>query len=81
VGNSINEAINSTLGQAPSTTISDHKGDVCFKCGSPLISGAKFCMECGEKVAMVPEGMVQCSGCGAMVVRGKFCPECGNKLV
>lgn len=54
---------------------------VCGKCGSPLVPGAKFCMECGEKVIVLPAGMVKCSGCGEVVPQGKFCPECGNKLV
>lgn len=54
---------------------------VCLKCGSPLAPGAKFCMECGEKVVTLPEGMTKCSGCGEIVPKGKFCPECGNKLM
>ena len=54
---------------------------VCAKCGSPLAPGAKFCMECGEKVVVLPAGMIKCSGCGEVVPQGKFCPECGNKLV
>ncbi len=56
-------------------------GSVCANCGKPLVPGAKFCMECGTKVEVLPEGMVKCSGCGEVVPRGKFCPECGNKLV
>lgn len=55
--------------------------ETCIKCGSSLIPGAKFCMECGEKIAALPDGMVRCTNCGAVVMQGKFCPECGNKLL
>lgn len=51
----------------------------CAKCGSPLPEGAKFCLECGEK--MVEAGMVICPACGKTVARGKFCLECGHKFV
>jgi predicted amidophosphoribosyltransferase len=51
---------------------------VCSKCGNPLIEGAKFCLECGEKV--VDTNMIICPECGKSVVKGKFCPECGHKF-
>ena len=54
----------------------------CMKCGAPLPENAKFCFECGEKVApVIPEGMVQCPDCKNIVVNGKFCPECGHKFI
>ncbi len=54
----------------------------CAKCGASLPEGAKFCLECGEKIAPpVPEGMVVCPGCGKTVPKGKFCFECGYKFV
>ena len=43
--------------------------------------GAKFCLECGEKVVAVPAGSVVCPKCGATVPSGKFCLECGEKLI
>ena len=54
----------------------------CAKCGAALPEGAKFCLECGEKVApAVPAGSVVCPSCGTTVPQGKFCPECGHKFV
>jgi hypothetical protein len=54
---------------------SDHQL-VCPKCNAET-HGAKFCPECGEKLATVSK----CSKCSADVPAGsKFCPECGNKV-
>ena len=69
-----------TMGQTQIVQQKENRA-VCVKCGNPLAPGAKFCMECGEKVVALPEGMVKCSSCGEVVPQGKFCPECGNKLV
>ena len=90
IGNSMNGAMNNmSFGENPvqnpgqpmmqaSETV---QAKTCAKCGNALVPGAKFCMECGEKVIVLPQGMVQCSNCGEVVTQGKFCPECGNKLV
>ncbi len=51
----------------------------CAKCGATLAAGAKFCLECGEKV--VPAGQVICPQCGKTIPKGKFCMECGHKFV
>jgi hypothetical protein len=49
---------------------------VCPKCHAET-HGAKFCPECGEKLAV----QSQCPKCSAEISPGaKFCPECGNKL-
>ena len=54
----------------------------CAKCGATLPVNAKFCLECGEKVApAIPADMVVCPECGNAVAKGKFCPECGHKFV
>jgi membrane protease subunit (stomatin/prohibitin family) len=54
----------------------------CAKCGAVLPQNAKFCLECGEKVApAVPADMIVCPGCGSTVAKGKFCPECGHKFI
>lgn len=54
----------------------------CAGCGAALPEGAKFCLECGEKVApAVPDNMVVCPQCGKTVAKGKFCLECGYKFV
>lgn len=48
-------------------------GDVCKKCGAPLIAGADVCESCGT---FVLQGM--CSFCGeAMNADATFCEECG----
>lgn len=45
---------------------------ICRSCRVPLSKDAKFCMECGTKVAL------SCNGCGAVVsAAAKFCSECG----
>lgn len=54
----------------------------CAKCGSNLVQGAKFCLNCGEPIApKVPSGMQICPQCGKTVPIGKFCFECGHKFV
>ena len=54
----------------------------CAKCGAALPQNAKFCLECGEKVApAIPADMIVCPECGNTVAKGKFCPECGHKFV
>lgn len=60
-----------------SPTSSD--SSLCSMCGAPLTDSAKFCTECGEKVA--PSGMIICPSCKNTVVKGKFCPECGYQFI
>ena len=55
----------------------------CTACGATLPKGAKFCLECGAKVAPTPTpdaDMITCPGCGATVPKKKFCPECGYRF-
>lgn len=54
----------------------------CAACGAELSATAKFCHQCGEKVA-VPGAVDQvvCPECGKTVAKAKFCPECGFKFV
>lgn len=75
VGGAVNNAIGSAVEQPAQIG-----GNVCAKCGAIVPAAAKFCQECGEKIAIVTDGMVICPGCGASVIKGKFCPECGHKL-
>ncbi len=50
-------------------------GVPCPKCGATLKKGAKFCSECGEKLAQTKI----CAKCGAEIKKSaKFCPECGE---
>jgi len=51
-------------------------GEKCPKCGHGLKPGAKFCPDCGAKIA--PVGTMPCPKCKADIKIGaKFCPECG----
>lgn len=72
VGGAMNDALNQT-------NVSNNQ---CAKCGAPLPQNAKFCLECGEKVATVmQDNAVICPSCGKTVAKGKFCPECGYKFI
>jgi class 3 adenylate cyclase/tetratricopeptide (TPR) repeat protein len=45
----------------------------CSKCGHENRTGAKFCEECGTRLALV------CTSCGAQLSpSAKFCSECGH---
>lgn len=73
VGGMVGGVMTDTLGATQPT-----QNTTCAKCGSKLPQGAKFCLECGEKV--VATETVVCPSCGKTVVKGKFCPECGYKF-
>jgi len=48
---------------------------ICQSCGTDNLAGAKFCSECGSRLA------AGCPSCGAQNVPGaKFCTECGFRL-
>lgn len=50
---------------------------ICTNCGAKIISGSKFCSECGTPV----QTKKFCSECGVQVdSNSKFCSNCGNKL-
>ena len=50
----------------------------CPKCGAPCAAGAKFCLECGEKLGA--SGTV-CPECGTALPAGaKFCSNCGHRM-
>jgi hypothetical protein len=49
----------------------------CPQCEAPLAPNAKFCPNCGAKIAT----QAFCKECGAKLQPGvKFCPECGTKV-
>lgn len=76
VAGTVGGAMNDALTQ---TNVSNNQ---CTKCGAPLPQNAKFCLECGEKVAPVmQDNTVTCPSCGKTVAKGKFCPECGYKFI
>jgi membrane protease subunit (stomatin/prohibitin family) len=73
VGGAMNDALNQTSADTAA---------VCIKCGAALPANAKFCLECGEKVApKLPDNLIVCPECGNTVAKGKFCPECGHKFI
>lgn len=77
VAGTVGGAMNDTLNQTPA-----EMATACTKCGATLPANAKFCLECGEKVApKLPDNMIICPECGNAVVKGKFCPECGHKFI
>lgn len=52
----------------------------CSKCNALVAETAKFCPECGNKVAN--NQTTSCPSCNAQIPQGtKFCPECGAKIV
>lgn len=53
---------------------------MCFKCGSPNKSHAKFCEHCGSRIEAVLESKT-CPICNASVKEdAKFCARCGGKI-
>jgi len=78
VAGTVGGAMNDALSQAAPA----NSAAKCMKCGAPLPQNAKFCLECGEKVAPAfPENMIVCPECGSTVAKGKFCLECGHKFI
>lgn len=50
----------------------------CPKCGAPCVAGAKFCLECGEKLGA---SATACPECGtALPASAKFCSNCGHRM-
>ena len=50
-------------------------GKLCPSCNAHVSARAKFCPECGQRLATT------CPDCGTEVKpNAKFCPECGRKL-
>lgn len=74
VGGLVGGAVNNAMDAAaePATR--------CTSCGASLPLNAKFCFNCGEKVAPPANDTVVCPKCGKTVLKGNFCPECGEKL-
>ena len=78
VAGNLNVAMNDAMNQ----THTPKPENKCVKCGALLPENAKFCLECGEKVApAIPDNMITCPECGNTVPKGKFCPECGHKFL
>lgn len=82
VGGAVGSIVGGAVSDAMQTATVEEtdKGVVCAKCGAPLPANAKFCLNCGEKILVVPEGNMICPVCGKMTPTGKFCMECGSSL-
>ena len=69
-------AVAPMAGTAPASA-SMQNGPKCPSCGNVNPMGAKFCLECGQKL----EQGVACPACGHLNPLGaKFCLECGTRL-
>lgn len=79
VGAGMSEIAHNTLGAvstAPQPAPPD-QGKVCGQCGTPCAAGAKFCLNCGEKMVSAQS---TCAACGEVIApNAKFCPNCGQK--
>lgn len=53
----------------------------CSNCGASCATGAKFCVECGQKIVVVKDNEIVCPSCGEVTGKGKFCQHCGASLV
>ncbi len=73
-------ALGEMMKQSLKPTTSEEKTTAekfCPSCGATNPKNAKFCVECGGKLAVKGK----CPKCGAEVSsKAKFCPECGEKL-
>ncbi len=62
---------------APQAQQTNASGAICPSCGASVSKSAKFCPECGNKLAVKKF----CPECGNEIsASSKFCPECGTKL-
>ena len=62
---------------APQPQQTNTGGLTCASCGASISKSAKFCPECGNKLAVKKF----CPECGKEIsATSKFCPECGTKL-
>ena len=51
----------------------------CHSCDAEISTDAKFCPDCGERIASV--GLIHCHSCNAEIeVGSRFCPNCGADL-
>ena len=75
VGGAVAGTVGSAMGEALNPVTTSAPDAKCSKCGAPLPANAKFCPECGHKLATA------CPQCGGELTPGaKFCPECGEKI-
>lgn len=74
VGGMMNDAVSGTMNTAPAQP---EVIAFCENCEAKIVSGAKFCEECGTAI---PDNKGICNNCGYKFERpGKFCPKCGTR--
>ena len=81
VGTGMNAIAQNTIGNMQAAPANNPQNNqqttICSACQTPNPSSAKFCVNCGQKLASEEH----CPECGGVVVKGaKFCPNCGKKL-
>lgn len=82
VGGAVGGVVGSTVNDVIHSAIPNQESGVkCLKCGALLPPNAKFCLNCGGKIKMVPDNSMICPVCGKVTPLGKFCMECGAQLV
>jgi membrane protease subunit (stomatin/prohibitin family) len=79
IGNAMAGAMTNAMNQSKNEADGETQPK-CPKCGAANLATAKFCNECGNKMAMA-EQTIACAKCGAQMPSGaKFCNECGTKV-
>lgn len=82
VGGAVAGTVGNTINASLNTENINCTNNKCLRCGAILHLGAKFCLECGERIEQVnSDDLMVCQECGNKVVKGKFCPECGHKFM
>ncbi len=84
IGNIFAEAFSAQQQRQPDTKVATEPSAgagvakiKCSSCGAQMTAQAKFCLECGTKVAPTTK---KCSDCGnELPAESKFCLECGQK--
>ncbi len=79
VGRGFTDLANETIQNVQTPTVAQSgNSTACPACGHKNPAGAKFCLECGEKILQE----VRCPSCGAVIPKeSKFCLECGARMV
>lgn len=78
-GTALGQMFSQSLASTPAHKVSpsNQEGSKVCTCGATNPMKAKFCSECGAKLAT----KAYCSHCGAEIKKNaKFCSECGTKL-
>ena len=76
-GFALGEIVKESMKSSARSEEKSDDGKFCPSCGAANPKAAKFCVECGTKLAQKGK----CPKCGAEISgKSKFCPDCGEKL-